>query len=309
MKKVNIFCSSYNHENFIEQTLQGFVMQKTNFDFEAIIADDCSTDNTPKILKKYADKYPKIIKPILRSENIGIEANFFTTALELNAEYIALCEGDDYFTDEYKLQKQVDFLDAHPECSICCHSVREFYEDGSRPDSIFPPRPFLKNKTVLDIEDLLENNFIQTNSAMYRWRFNGKEQLKDIFPTEILPIDWFLHLLHAQKGKIGFIDEVMSAYRRHPGGIWWEGAHNLIKFHLQHGLKEVKWYIEVEKTFPEYQKVRGHIFTLQKIIEIYIIYLVNKQPHMAEQVIKLCPEVISILEQNPQILNHPLLKA
>ena len=126
MVKVSILSLAHNHEKYIRKALDGFVMQKTNFPFEVLIYDDASTDTTADIIQEYADKYPDIVKPLFekenqfsRGENVSKKYNW----PRVQGEYVALCEGDDYWTDENKLQKQVDFLDSHPDCSLCFHPV------------------------------------------------------------------------------------------------------------------------------------------------------------------------------------------
>lgn len=246
--KLSIHCITYNHAPFIRKALDGFVMQKTNFPFEAVIGDDCSTDGTTEIIKEYAAKYPNIIKPIFHNKNTGGQQNYFDVANACSGEYVAMCEGDDYWTDENKLQKQVDFLDSHPECSICFHPVTVKWEDKSEPDSIFPKPKNRFNKEMLNIDDLLKCNFIQTNSCVYRWRFGGKEKLSDVFPQGILPGDYFLHLLHAEKGKIGFIPDNMAVYRKHKGGIW-NGCGVTDEWFIRCGLPHIKFCIEMDKRF------------------------------------------------------------
>lgn len=217
--KVSILCITYNHGAYIRDALDGFVMQKTNFPFEVLIHDDASTDDTADIIREYAAKYPNIIRPILQTENQysqGIEVLRAFLFPMVRGKYVAVNEGDDYWTDPYKLQKQVDFLDAHPDYSVCFHPVRVTWDNGKYPDSIFPSAKYRFNKTTLELFDLLQHNFIQTNSVMYRWR----KDCENLFPDDILPGDWYLHLLHAQVGKIGFIPDVMSVYRRNDGGIW-----------------------------------------------------------------------------------------
>ena len=116
--KVSVICLAYNHEKYIRKCLDGFVMQKTNFKFEALVHDDASTDKTAEIIREYEEKYPDIIKPVYQTENQhSKKISIFTTFLAPNArgEYLAWCEGDDCWTDPGKLQKQVDFLDAHPD--------------------------------------------------------------------------------------------------------------------------------------------------------------------------------------------------
>lgn len=210
--KVSIVCIAYNQERYISQALDGFVSQKTNFDFEAIIADDCSTDSTPKIINEYAKKYPNIIKPVLRKKNVGVQANLIDALKRATGDYIALCEGDDFWTSDSKLQKQADFLDAHERYSLVFHPVRVIFENHEEEDAVFPETTDNKQFTS---KNLLKDNYIQTNSVMYR------KLIYSNLPLDIMPFDWYLHLIHARNGKIGFINEVMSAYRRHAGGIWW----------------------------------------------------------------------------------------
>ena len=129
---VTIRCITYNHELYIRQCLDGFVMQKTNFRFIAIVHDDASTDGNADIIKEYAKKYPDIIHPILQTENQHSkgfkEAKEMLINLCLQSKYVAYCEGDDYWTDPLKLQKQFDFMEANPEYAACFHPARIHYE-------------------------------------------------------------------------------------------------------------------------------------------------------------------------------------
>lgn len=251
MNKVSILCITYNHEKYIKQALDGFVMQKTKFPFVAIIGDDCSSDETTKIIAEYASKYPNIIKPIFHEKNVGIEENFLTICEYCNSEYVAVCEGDDYWTDPLKLQKQIDYLDAHPECSICFHPVKVTIEGAPDLDSFFPTSEMREHKEILELNDLAKQNFIQTNSCVYRWAFGKDQKVREVFPKNIIPGDWYMHLLHAKRGKIGFIDEVMAVYRRHAGGVWWESLYDLNALHLKHGINELNFYIAVEELIME----------------------------------------------------------
>lgn len=296
MPKLTIVCTTYNHEKYIAQALESFVMQQANFHFEAIISDDCSTDSTQEIIREYAKKYPNIIKPILREKNLGVDANFFATYGLLSGGYVAYCEGDDYFTDPLKLQKQVDFLDANPDCSMCFHPVRLFYEDLSCPDVIFPPMNIFETIDVnnINLESLLEVNFIQTNSVVAKWRFNDKEKLEDVFPKDILPIDYFLHLLHAQKGRIGFLPDIMADYRKHSESLWWDSFANPEILHLKYGVNELKFHLGLEKLFPEYEKIKGHRYTAQIARRFFNIYLKYKKFPEMQQILQLCPDLFSV---------------
>ena len=247
--KISVLVTTYNHITYIRQALEGFISQKTNFPFEVLIHDDASTDGTVSVIKEYQKKYPDIIKPVYQKENQwskGIDV--FKTFLypQIKSQYVALCEGDDYWTDPLKLQKQVDFLDAHPECSICFHPVKVVWEDKSQKDRIFPTPSFRFRKKITTLQDLLKHNYIQTNSVVYRWRFH-KDSL-NLIPDDILPGDYFLHLLHAQTGKIGFIDDVMAVYRKHAGGLWWNVGKS-DEWFLKCGYKHMNFYRALEKQF------------------------------------------------------------
>lgn len=125
---VSICCVTYNHENYIRDCLDSFLMQKTNFQFEVIIHDDASTDNTAKIICEYVEKYPDLFVPILQTDNQyskGIKPYQTYVYPRAKGKYIAVCEGDDYWTDPYKLQKQVDFLESNNDYVLTCHRYRK----------------------------------------------------------------------------------------------------------------------------------------------------------------------------------------
>lgn len=238
--KVSIVCISYNQEKYIAQALDSFVSQKTNFDFEAIIADDCSIDSTPRIINEYAKKYPNIIKTVLRKKNIGVQANLIDALKRATGDYIALCEGDDYWTDEHKLQRQVNYLDRNDDYSLCFHPVNVIYDNNKQPDAIFPVE-----KDGFTLKRLLKSNYIQTNSVMY------KRREYDNIPLNILPMDWYLHLYHAKNGKIGFLKDVMSVYRRHNGGLWWSEIGKKSSFWQAHAISHLTFFVKVEKLFRD----------------------------------------------------------
>lgn len=225
--KVSVVSITYNQENLVRETLDSFVAQKTDFPVEFIVADDASTDGTPAIIQEYADRYPGLFRPILRPENIGVHANFVATLSAARGEYLALCEGDDYWTDPLKLAKQVRYLDEHPRTTVCFHPVRVIYHDDKTPESEFPPPSWRRD---LSIEALLARNFIQTNSVVYR-----RQQRYDDIPAKIMPIDWYLHVRHAVNGEIAMLPETMAVYRRHPQGIWYDSGRDRSKFWTERG--------------------------------------------------------------------------
>lgn len=231
---VSIVCISFNQEKFIAQAIDGFLMQKhANFEIEIIIADDASTDDTANIIKSYQRDHTNI-RVILREKNIGIQNNLNEAMRSARGDYIALCEGDDYWIDENKLQKQVDYLEQNPDHAVCFHPVRVFYQNDDGPESIFPDRT-----TGFTADELLKGNFIQTNSVMYR------RQNYEKLPNDILPLDWYYHLYHAQFGKIGFVNEVMAAYRKHSAGVWWSESSDRLHFLNKHGAAHLRLYQEM----------------------------------------------------------------
>jgi len=230
------------------------MMQETDFPFELIIHDDASTDGTVDIVREFEEKYNNITA-IYQNENqfskgIGLILADFTLS-RARGEYVIINEGDDFFTDPHKLQKQADYLDQHLDCALCFHPVRVVYEDGSRPEHLFPSKEMLGGKNILTLEDLLKYNFIQTNSCMYRWGYKGKK-ITSVFPKNILPGDYFLHILHAKLGLIGYIDEVMSSYRRHQESLWDIRYRDEEAFYKLLGVQTFNWFLEVEKIIGSY---------------------------------------------------------
>ena len=212
---VSVICTAYNHEKYIRDALEGFVMQKTNFKYEVIIHDDASTDKTADIIREYAAKFPNIIVPIFQKENqhskkISITNTFIVP--KIRGKYIAICEGDDYWTDQNKLQRQVDFLEANDEYIACAHNTTFHYCDGSKKDGLM-----IANTEEHDV--LFENviwgmkNAYHTSSLMYRKEYIGpvpdfyevalKYRFGD-FPRAI----WFTIV-----GKVHFLPYNMSTYR------------------------------------------------------------------------------------------------
>jgi glycosyltransferase involved in cell wall biosynthesis len=205
---------TYNHEKFIRQAVESVMMQETNFAYELVIGEDCSTDSTRKICLELQQKYPDRIRLLLPETNLGANANENQVFRACDGDYLALLEGDDFWTSNQKLRKQVRFLDEHPECSGCFHPVMTIYEDGSK-----PPKPGESSnyKRLYSLEDLIIDKITATCSVMYRNCFRGR------FPEWYYKIgygDRALQVLHAERGPLGLLDDVMAAYRVHAGGMW-----------------------------------------------------------------------------------------
>jgi predicted O-linked N-acetylglucosamine transferase (SPINDLY family)/predicted SAM-dependent methyltransferase len=211
--KVSILMITYNHEEFIAQAIDSILAQEVDFDYEIVIGEDCSTDQTRQIVIDYQKKYPDKIRLLLPEFNLGMLPNFVSTYKACQGQYIAVLEGDDYWISPDKLSKQVDFLDGNLDFSICFTNALLFWEDKHRNPQIFSQG----QAQVSILEDLLRCNFISTPTVMYR---NG---LIQDFPEWYIKQsmgDWTSYILLAEHGKIGYIDEIMSAYRIHKGGVW-----------------------------------------------------------------------------------------
>lgn len=225
--KVSIVTTTHNQEAYVRQAFDSFVAQQVDFPVEIIVADDASTDSTPAIIREYAERYPHLFRPIFRPENLGLNRNLVGALAIARGEYIALCEGDDYWVDPLKLSKQVAFLDGNPQTAVCFHPVRVVWEDGHAKDSTFPPIYLRGN---LSVEALILMNFIQTNSVMYR-----RLESYDDIPADVMPLDWYLHVRHAVRGEIAMLPEPMAVYRRHADGMWKNQIADPPKFWLAQG--------------------------------------------------------------------------
>lgn len=220
--KVSIVTTTHNQEAYVRQAFDSFVAQQTDFPVEIVVADDASTDSTPSIIRDYTSRYPHLFRPIFRPENLGLNKNLVGALSASRGEYIALCEGDDYWIDPLKLSKQVAFLDRHPQTAVCFHPVRVVWEDGYAKDSKFPPVHVRGN---LSLDGLILLNFIQTNSVMYR-----RLPRYDDIPADVMPLDWHLHVRHAARGEIAMLPDTMSVYRRHAEGMWHNQVMDPAKF-------------------------------------------------------------------------------
>ena len=216
--QVSIRCFAYNHERFIRQCLDGFVMQKTDFRFEAIVHDDASTDNTAAIIREYAEKYPDIIKPIYETENQYSKHDGSLTRI-MNAhtrgKYVAMCEGDDYWTDPYKLQKQVDFLESHPDYVMCSHLFDVYNERNKQlqknDESSFTGKSY-------DLDTLINGEwYFQPLTVLFRFDAYDREH----FASYGLSMDVILYYELLSRGGKGYcLPDVMAVYRIHDGGVW-----------------------------------------------------------------------------------------
>lgn len=218
---VSICMITYGQEKFIGQAIEGVLMQETNFEYELVIVNDCSPDNTHNIVTGYLNNHPKSnkIRYFRQEKNIGMMLNFISALEKCNRKYIAICDGDDYWTAPDKLQKQVDFLEANPTYAICFHKVKLLKEDQLVDDLLSNPPG-----EETDIHDLIKfRNFIHTPSVVFR---NKPLQ----FPAQfaLTPVgDYFMYILLTQDGsKIKYLKEVMAVYR-HGVGVYGKTTDNV----------------------------------------------------------------------------------
>ncbi len=250
-EKLSVLTLCYNQEQYIGKCIESVQAQKTVFPIKHIIVDHCSKDNSQKIIAEYVKKYDNIFPYFFNLREVG-GVNVKTLFTLADTEYVSICDGDDYFDDPLKLQKQVDLLEQNPSYGMCFHPVHVFYDDGTNREHVFPGQTYLPRATKKPfyyLFDLTKTNFIQTNSVVYRWRF--KDGLPDWFIPNLLPGDWYWHLLHAEIGKIGYIDEVMSTYRRHPGSLYFESSISTVANRVKNGMKELEFYETVNEHFKK----------------------------------------------------------
>lgn len=214
--KVSVQILTYNQRKFIATAINSVLQQEVDFDYEIVIGDDCSSDGTQEILREFADANARRVRLLLHDQKpVGLpgKENFISSLRACRGEYVAMLDGDDYWTDPLKLSKQVQFLDANPDFAIASHNVLSCYEDGRQPEVFLPP----EQPEVLTIENLFFRNTIHSCSAVFRNRLF--ESFPDWF-SEILTGDWATHILNARSGKIRYFNEVMASYRVHDNAFW-----------------------------------------------------------------------------------------
>ncbi len=213
--QVSVLCTVYNHEKYIRQALQSIVDQKTNFPFEVLVHDDASTDGSASIIREFEEKYPDIIKPIYQKVNQYSQGKHGSMYMfpKVRGKYIAICEGDDYWIDNNKLQMQYDFLENHPDYVLVAHRGDVVNERG---DYMYP----FSKSTKTDYEKgevILDTNAFPTASMFYR--FDAKNKNNEFLKSGII-FDYMMKSLMSTEGKIYVIPQTMSAYRKGSNGSW-----------------------------------------------------------------------------------------
>lgn len=212
---VSINCTTYNHEKYITDAIEGFLMQITNFEFEILIGEDCSTDNTMLIVEQYANSYPDKIRVITSAQNVGARNNSQRLWENSKGKYIAECEGDDYWTDPYKLQNQVDYMENHPDCSLCFHAV-EIVQATQKTGMKISPYALSKVSPISDII-IGGGGFCPTVSLMYPKKL--MENVPDFYLRAHVG-DYPMQLILASKGSVYYFNKCMAVYRIGVKGSW-----------------------------------------------------------------------------------------
>ena len=212
--KVSVLCAAYNHEEYLRQTLDSFVNQKTDFPFEVLVNDDASTDSTGDIIREYAARYPEIIRPFYQKENLySRRINLYDVVFfpACRGEYIAVCEGDDYWNDPEKLQLQVDWLDAHPEYSACVHNSIGRFTD--QPDKVLFAQDGDRDIPFEQVVQGMSHAY-HTSSILARREFIlNPPDYRDVAYHQGYFTDYAIGVRLGLSGKVRFLDRCMSVYR------------------------------------------------------------------------------------------------
>jgi glycosyltransferase involved in cell wall biosynthesis len=291
MKKVSVTILTYNQAAFIGKTIESALNQQTDFDYEILVGDDCSTDGAQQIILDYERRYPEKVKAVLHPKNLGQNGLFNTieTLKLATGTYIAALDGDDYWTSPHKLQKQVDFMEANPSFSACFHNAHITYEDGSPTQILNPP----DQKAVIEMDDLIGEDeiwFMATSAVMFR---NGLMH----YP------DWFLrsssgdiprYVILAKFGPIGYIPELMSVYRKNRAGASFHDNYSDVGFlqnriNMYRGINQEtdrRYDIALQKNIARYYRMMldarqyQNSYWRRALLALYYVYL--KRPSAPE---------------------------
>lgn len=262
---LTVYTATYNHAKYIKQCIDSVLNQKINVPFVHIISDDCSTDGTQEILKTYAEKYPHI-KLILKEKNASIK-NQLSIMNTITTKYFAVCDGDDFYTDENKLAEQVSLLEKNPTMNMSFHSTYVYYESNNTISAIHPTS--LKDFTPKDIfytNSLIITNLAQSSSVMFRSKIS--KGLYASYPFLTGPYDWATNIIYSYKSKMGFINKIMSLYRRHKSANYIETKNNIAKYIIINCFNEL-FFCSVLDTYTE---EKYHTLFMQKVFSRLVTF-------------------------------------
>ena len=265
---VSILCTAYNHEAYLRDALDSFLMQRTDFPFEILVSDDASSDGTAAIIREYAEKYPGTVRPFLLEENLFSRGgNLYTDVLYPAARgvYAAFCEGDDYWTDPEKLQRQVDYMLAHPDCAAVAHNTTLHYCDGSQAD-----RPLIRRagERDLDLKTLLSGTSYSFHTSSLLARLADIIDPPDYYRVAQRSgfLDYALDLLLYTRGTVHYLDVCMSVYRIASGAS--------------------SWSIGVDGQSRQYRKLRGFINGEIAMLRAFLPHVTGEEAALVEHEIR-----------------------
>lgn len=211
---VSVVMIAWNKERYIDRAIASVVKQQGDFDVQLIVNDDCSTDSTGEIARRWAERYPSVVEYYRNERNLGLQRNYIAAFGRARGKYMAICDADDFWIGRSKLRRQVEWMEAHPDYSVCFHRVVNLYEDSGEKS--------LSNgglKGDFNIEDLSRSNFITNLSVMYRRELVDLNNLPEWLSTDTNP-DYAMHLLYARHGLIHYIRRPLGVYRKTSDGVW-----------------------------------------------------------------------------------------
>ena len=238
MPKVSVCMIAYNHGKFIAQAIESILSQQVDFEIELVIGDDCSKDDTAAICEDYARRDARV-RLLAREPNLGVMPNFVRTLSACSGQYIAVCEGDDFWTDDHKLAKQVAFLDAHPDFAGAAHQSDVLVND------LYARKFKLNVPDTLTTRDLTYGRLFHTASVIFR------RPVADMFSRspQVLSCDRLINFCMSFLGKIHYSEETMCAYRLHGGGM----SSNVTVAQLKLDLDCIDYMKALQPSFPKYQ--------------------------------------------------------
>jgi glycosyltransferase involved in cell wall biosynthesis len=277
--KVSVILITYNHEKYIREAIESVLMQHINYDVEVIVADDCSTDETLDIIKLYESKTLFAFRYFQQQENIGLVKNYQRAFAAASSEYVAVLEGDDYWTDPYRLQKHIDFLDTHFEC-VMTYNRNVSYLQESKMFQVDNENLNTNNKYIT-VKNLASGNCIGNfSTCVYR-----KTVLDKIDPTifNMNIADWMVNLAVAQYGLICQLGEIMSVYRVHNNGEWSK----------MNRLMRLKMEYDCAESYNKYFELKYNVefLSLQSYIQSEIEKIENKKRFNWRSIKRYCPPI------------------
>lgn len=258
---LSILMASYNNAVYLPHAIESCIGQKTSFPFQLIISDDNSTDGSKEILDSFAARYPNI--HIIHHTINCIQKNYTDMFNAARTKYVAFCDGDDFWTDEHKLEKQVCFLEANPDFTVCAHKTDVLIEGYEGPDFPKPihkrdPSTLTREQGIMFADELADNYYLHISSYVFRWRYtNGLPANWKTFMTN----DHFMLMVHAAEGKIKYLDETMSVWRRHNNSYTWLQTRKPSLY-----VRE-RWeqFLELQKKMDEYFEGRFRYQLLERV--------------------------------------------